>query len=122
MKRLNRIFLIGTILLIFGLAWAFTMNDMGTIEWVLLLSGIVFGILAGLIQGWAISQKKQGKIGSGIGALWVIGTIIVLIAVKVSLNIVVPSSLATSEQGIWLSIVVAIGGLLLGRSLYSRLR
>lgn len=122
MKKLNKIFLIGLMLFITGIVWAFTMNGIGTIEWMLLLSGIVLGILAGMIQGWAVARQKQGKIGSGLRTLWVIGTIIVLIALKVLLNILIPSYLATSESGIWLSVVFALGGLLLGRSFYSRHR
>jgi hypothetical protein len=106
-------------MLILGGIWAYMMNKIGAIEWLLLLSGIILGMLTGGIQGWAIAREKRGEIGSGKKKLWVIGSIIILISLKVSLNILIPSYLALSESGIWLSILFAIGGLLLGRSLYT---
>lgn len=119
---MKKIFLIGLILLIVGIVWAFAMNGIGTLEWLLLLFGFVIGILAGVIQGWAIAREKRGLIGPGKRKLLLVGTIIVFIALKVSINVAVPSYIATSANGIWLSIVIAVDGLLLGRSLYSRLR
>lgn len=121
MKSFDRLLLIGSILILVGIVWAFMMNGIGTLEWMLLLSGIVLGILAGMIQGWAVARKKRGNIGSGKMILWVVGAIIVLIAVKVAINVLIPSHLATTDSGIYLSIVYAIGGLLLGRSIYSHL-
>lgn len=121
MKSFDRLLLIGSILIIVGIVWAFIMNGIGTLEWTLLLSGIVLGILAGMIQGWAVARKKRRIIGSGKMILWVIGAIVVLIAVKVAINVLIPSHLATTDNGIYLSIVFAIGGLLLGRSIYSHL-
>lgn len=53
--------------------------------------------------------------------LWIVGILIVFVALKVAMNILIPSYLATSGNGIWLSIVFVIGGLLLGRSFYFRL-
>ncbi|MFF2875554.1 hypothetical protein ACFVR2_04450 [Gottfriedia sp. NPDC057991] len=119
MKKFNTLFFIGILMLILGVIWAYKMNKIGAIEWLLLLSGIIFGILTGIIQGWAIAREKRGEIGSGKRKLWVIGSIIILISLKVSLNILIPSYLALSESGIWLSIIFAIGGLLLGRSLFT---
>ncbi|MFD4705613.1 hypothetical protein ACFWM3_12145 [Gottfriedia sp. NPDC058432] len=119
MKKLNTLFFIGVLMLILGGIWAYQMNKIGAIEWLLLLSGIIMGILTGIIQGWAITREKRGEIGSGKRKLWVIGSIIILISLKVSLNILIPSYLALSESGIWLSIIFAIGGLLLGRSLFT---
>ncbi|WP_018754264.1 hypothetical protein [Paenibacillus terrigena] len=121
MKGLGRIFLIGTLLLIVGVLWAFTMNGIGTKEWILLLSGTILGIIAGMVQGWVLNLNKRGKIGSGMKIFGIVGAIILLVALKVTINISIPSYLATSENGIWVSIVFAIGGLLLGRSYYSRL-
>ncbi|WP_274649532.1 hypothetical protein [Paenibacillus humicola] len=115
-----KLFLIGAILLIAGAVWAITLNGIGILEWLLLLSGIVLGIFAGLLQGWVIRQKERGKIGSGKMTFGVTGIIIVLIVIKVILNLLIPSQLATSESGIYLSIVFAISGLMLGRSFYPR--
>ncbi|TQR41184.1 hypothetical protein C7Y44_26335 [Paenibacillus popilliae] len=122
MKRLDSIFLVGLLLLIAGVVWAFTMNGIEAKEWILLLSGTVLGIVAGMIQGWVLFLNKRGQMGSGKMKLWIVGTLIVFVALKVTINISFPSYLATSESGTWVSIVFAIGGLLLGRSLYSRLR
>lgn len=121
MKGIDRTFLIGTLLLIVGVLWAFTMNAIGTKEWILLLSGTILGIIAGMVQGWVLFLNKRGQIGSRKKILWIVGTLIVFVALKVTINISIPSYLATSENGIWVSIVFAIGGLLLGRSFYSRL-
>lgn len=120
MKKLDKIFFIGLMLLIFGVVWAIATNSIGKIEWMLLLVGVVIGILAGMIQGWAISQKELGKIGSGKRIFYVVGTLIVFVALKVTLNIMIPSYLATSQIGIWLSVMFAIGGLFLGRALYAQ--
>ncbi|MEC0242360.1 hypothetical protein P4H66_21360 [Paenibacillus dokdonensis] len=120
MKRLDKIFSIGLMLLFVGVVWAIATNRVGKIEWMLLLVGVVIGMLAGMIQGWAIAQKELGKIGSGKRVLYVVGTLIVFVALKVTLNIMIPSYLATSQIGIWMSVVFAIGGLFLGRALYSR--
>ncbi|MCM3294207.1 hypothetical protein M3661_29410 [Paenibacillus sp. MER 180] len=122
MKRLDSIFLVGLLLLIAGVVWALTMNGIGAKEWILLLSGTILGILAGVFQGWMLKLNKRGKIGSGMKIFGIVGAIILLVALKVTINISIPSYLATSESGIWVSVVYAIGGLLLGRSLYSRLR
>ncbi|MFB7142737.1 hypothetical protein ACFCYN_24385 [Gottfriedia sp. NPDC056225] len=118
MKRLDRSFLIGALLLIIGVVWAFMMSGVKGLEWLLLLSGIVLGILAGIVQGWAIARSKLEKIGRGKKTLWVIGTIIILVVLKVAINVSIPSYLATSQLGICLSIVFAVSGLLLGRSFY----
>ncbi|PEL14394.1 hypothetical protein [Bacillus sp. AFS017336] len=118
MKRLDRSFLIGALLLIIGVIWGFMMSGVKGIEWLLLLSGIVLGILAGIVQGWSIARSKLGKIGRGKKTLWVIGTILILVVLKVAINVLIPSYLATSQLGIWLSIVFAVSGLLLGRSFY----
>ncbi|WP_136605033.1 hypothetical protein [Paenibacillus dokdonensis] len=120
MKRLDKILFIGLTLLIAGIVWAIATNSIGKIEWMLLLVVVVIGMLAGMIQGWAIAQKELGKIGSGKRVLYVVGTLIVFVVLKVTLNIMVPSYLATSQIGIWMSVVFAIGGLFLGRALYSR--
>nr|WP_255654604.1 hypothetical protein [Cohnella sp. REN36] len=95
-----------------------TTHRMGTTEWMLLLVGVVLGILAGMVQGWAIAQKEHGKIKSGMRIFYIVAVIIVLVALKVTLNIAFPSYIATSQIGTWLSIVFAIGGLLLGRAVY----
>ncbi|NBD25111.1 hypothetical protein [Paenibacillus glycinis] len=121
MKRAGRTFLVGAVLLIVGFAWALTMNGLGTLEWALLLTGIALGVLAGTIQGWAVARKRRGTTGSGKMLLWVSGTIVSLIVVKVAINILIPSNLATEESGLYLSIVFAVGGLFLGRGAYSRL-
>ncbi|WP_313731702.1 hypothetical protein [Cohnella nanjingensis] len=118
MKKWDKTFFIGSVLLVVGIVWAMTTNRIGTTEWMLLLVGVVLGILAGVVQGWAIAQKEQGKIKSGMRIFYIVGTVIVLVALKVTLNIAFPSYIATSQIGIWLSIVFAIGGLLLGRALY----
>ncbi|UKS27957.1 hypothetical protein LOZ80_03120 [Paenibacillus sp. HWE-109] len=122
MKALSRIFLIGALLISVGVVWAFTMNAIGTKEWILLLLGTVLGIIAGMVQARVIFLNKRGQIGSGKMKLWIVGTLIVFVALKVTINISIPSYIATSESGIYLSIVLAIGGLLLGRSYYSHLR
>ncbi|KEQ21955.1 hypothetical protein [Paenibacillus tyrfis] len=122
MKGLDRTFFIGAMLLVIGVVWAFTMNGIGTKEWILLLSVTVLGIAAGVVQGRLIFLNKRGQIGSGKKTLWIVGILIVFVALKVAMNILIPSYLATSGNGIWLSIVFVIGGLLLGRSFYSRLR
>ncbi|MGG2065390.1 hypothetical protein [Bacillus sp. S14(2024)] len=62
---LDKTFFIGALLLIIGNVWSIATNSIGTTEWMLLLVGVVLGILAGMAQGWAITQKEQGKIGSG---------------------------------------------------------
>ncbi|MCM3270852.1 hypothetical protein [Paenibacillus elgii] len=122
MKGLDRTFLIGAMLLVIGVVWAFTLNGIGTKEWILLLAVTVLGIAAGVVQGRVIFLNKRGQIGSGKMKLWIVGTLIVFVALKVAMNMLIPSYLATSGNGIWLSIVFVIGGLLLGRSFYSRLR
>ncbi|MED1624868.1 hypothetical protein [Bacillus pseudomycoides] len=116
---LDKIFFIGTMLLIVGIVWSIATNSIGTTEWMLLLVGVVLGILAGMAQGWAIAQKEQGKIGMGKRNLYVVVTLIVFVALKVTLNITIPSYLAISQVGLWLSIIFAVGGLFLGRALYS---
>lgn len=120
LKGINKFLLIGVILLIVGCIWAFVSNRIGLVEWLLLLSGILLGIFVGMVQRWAVNREKRGEMKRGIKTLWVTGTIIVLIFLKVTLNIVFPSYLATSMAGIWLSIIFAIGGLLLGHSIYYR--
>ncbi|MBB6731500.1 hypothetical protein [Cohnella zeiphila] len=122
MKGLGRTRLIGTVLLLAGVVWALTMKGIGTEEWFLLLSGTVLGVVAGMIQGWILLLRDRRQIGSGKMKLWITGILIVFIALKVTINMTIPSYLATSENGIWVSIVFAIGGLLIGRSFYSRLR
>lgn len=119
-KKSNQVFFIGALLLIAGIVWAIAMNRVGTTAWILLLVGVVIGILAGFIQGWAIRQQEQGKIGPGKRATYIVGAIVLLVAVKVALNILFPSYIATSQSGIWLSVVIAVGGLLLGRAWYDR--
>jgi len=121
MKGLDRAFLIGAILLIIGFVWAFMMKGMGTLEWILLLAGMILGLLAGLFQGWTIARKNRGQIGPGRMKLYIVAVIVVFIALKVYINISIPSYLATSESGIYLSVVFAVSGLLLGRYSYSRL-
>ncbi|PUA38292.1 hypothetical protein C8Z91_15650 [Paenibacillus elgii] len=122
MKVLDRTFSIGAMLLVIGVVWAFTMDGIGTKEWILLLLVTVLGIVAGVVQGRLLFLNKRGQIGSGKMKLWIVGILIVFVALKVAMNILIPSYLATSGNGIWLSIVFVIGGLLLGRSFYSRLR
>lgn len=122
MKVLDRTFSIGAMLLVIGVVWAFMLNGIGTKEWILLLSVTVLGIVAGVVQGRLLFLNKRGQIGSGKMKLWIVGILIVFVALKVAMNILIPSYLATSGNGIWLSIVFVIGGLLLGRSFYSRLR
>lgn len=122
MKRLDKALFFGTILLIMGLVWIMISPNVTALEWTLLLIGTVLGILAGFTQRWAIVRQKRGHVGRGKRVLWIVGTVIVLIVIKVALNILFPTPLATSENGIWLSVVVAVGGLLLGHSFYVRLR
>ncbi|NEN85951.1 hypothetical protein [Paenibacillus elgii] len=121
MKVLDRTFSIGAMLLVIGVVWAFTMDGIGTKEWILLLLVTVLGIIAGVVQGRLLFLNKRGQIGSGKMKLWIVGILIVFVALKVAMNILIPSYLATSGNGIWLSIVFVIGGLLLGRSFYFRL-
>ncbi|MFC5407649.1 hypothetical protein [Cohnella soli] len=121
MNGLNRMFLIGALLLIVGVVWAFTMNGIGAKEWSLLLVGTAMGIIGGIIQAKVIFLKNRGKIGSSKMKMWITGTILVFVAVKVALNTIIPTYLATNIDGIWVSIVFAVGGFLLGRSYYSRL-
>ncbi|MFD0716953.1 hypothetical protein [Paenibacillus sp. GCM10027626] len=121
MKGLDRIFLIGAMLLVVGVAWALTINDIGTKEWILLLSIIVLGFIAGLIQGRAILLHKRDKMGEGKMKFWIVGTLIVFVALKVAMNIVIPSYIANDGIGILVSIIFVIGGLFIGRSFYSRL-
>ncbi|WP_268627562.1 hypothetical protein [Paenibacillus alvei] len=75
------------------------MNGIGAKEWTLLLSGTVLGIVAGMIQGWVLFLNKRGQMGSGKMKLWIVGTLIVFVALKVTINISFPSYLATSENG-----------------------
>ncbi|PEJ39840.1 hypothetical protein [Bacillus pseudomycoides] len=116
---LDKTFFIGAMLLIVGIVWSIATNSIGTTEWMLLLVGAVLDILAGMAQGWAIAQKEQGKIRTGKRNLYVVVTLIVFVALKVTLNITIPSYLAISQVGLWLSIIFAVGGLFLGRALYS---
>ncbi|OZB95528.1 hypothetical protein CJP46_17170 [Paenibacillus sp. XY044] len=118
MKGLNRTLIIGSVLLIAGVVWGLTMNGIGMIEWILLLLGMMLGIVAGMIQGWVLLLNKRGQIGSGKRTFWIVGTLIVLVALKVTINIAFPTYIATSGSGIWLSVVFAVGGLLLGRSYF----
>ncbi|WP_231506500.1 hypothetical protein [Paenibacillus sp. UNC451MF] len=120
--RLNKTFAVGIILILIGIAWGLLLVGIGMLEWLLLLSGIVLGIIAGLVQRWAIARQRLGLITSDKKRLWIIGVIVVLIVVKVAINVFIPSYLATSNSGIYLSIVYAVGGLLLGHALYLRFK
>lgn len=121
MRRIDKMFLFGTILLVIGIVWIIAMQSIPVLEWALLLTGIVLGILAGFVQRWAIIRQKRGHIGRVKRTVWVVGTVVILVTFKVALNILLPTPLATTGNGICLSIIVAIGGLLLGHSLYLRL-
>jgi hypothetical protein len=118
--KVDKTFLVGALLLLGGIVWAVTTGRVGTTEWLLLLVGAGLGIAAGMVQGWAIARKKEGKAGSGKRILYVAGTLIVFVALKVALNIAFPSYLATSLIGTWLSIVIAVGGLFIGRAAYAQ--
>lgn len=120
--RLNKTFAVGIILILIGIAWGLLLVGIGMLEWLLLLSGIVLGIIAGLVQRWAITRQRLGLITPDKKRLWIIGVIVVLIVVKVAINVFIPSYLATSNSGIYLSIVYAVGGLLLGHALYLRFK
>ncbi|KZE77056.1 hypothetical protein AV654_22450 [Paenibacillus elgii] len=60
MKLLDRTFSIGAMLLVIGVVWAFTMDGIGTKEWILLLLVTVLGILAGVVQGRLLFLNKRG--------------------------------------------------------------
>ncbi|WP_231392042.1 MULTISPECIES: hypothetical protein [unclassified Paenibacillus] len=120
--RLNKTFVVGIILILIGIAWGLLLDGIGMREWLLLLSGIVLGIIAGLVQRWAVVRQRLGLITPDKKRLWIIGVIVVLVIVKVAINVFIPSYLATSNSGIYLSIVYAIGGLLLGHALYLRFK
>ncbi|WP_282942954.1 hypothetical protein [Paenibacillus sp. RC67] len=119
---MNKTFAVGIILILIGIAWGLLLVGIGMLEWLLLLSGIVLGIIAGLVQRWAITRQRLGLITPDKKRLWIIGVIVVLIVVKVAINVFIPSYLATSNSGIYLSIVYAVGGLLLGHALYLRFK
>jgi|GEM_PF-5931354 len=120
MKRSSQTWLIGALLLMAGIVWAIATNRVGTTAWILIAVGVVIGILAGIIQGWAIHQQERGKIGPGKRAAYIVGAIVLLVAVKVALNVMFPTYIATNQSGIWLSVVFAVGGLFLGRAWYGR--
>ena len=119
MKGLDRVFIIGTLLLIVGIVFAFMINDIGIKEWILLSLILVLGFVAGVIQGRVIFLNRIEKMTKSKMKFWIVGTLIIFVALKVSINLFIPSYIATDGKGILLSIVFVIGGLFIGRSLYS---
>lgn len=120
-KGLDRVIIIGTLLLIIGIVFAFMVSDIGIKEWTLLLLITVLGFVAGVIQGRVVFLNKIKKMSKGKMKFWIVGVLIVFVALKVSMNIFIPSYISTDGKGILLSIVFVIGGLFIGRSFYSRL-
>lgn len=116
---LNKNLLIGIFLFIAVSLWSIFTNGIGAMEWTLLLSGTILGILAGMVQGWATRRKKLGEINSIKMILWWIGALIILIGVKIGMTLLIPSNLLTISNGMYLNILFAISGLFLGRSFIS---
>jgi len=116
---LNKNLRIGILLFIAVIVWSIFTSGIGTIEWTLLLSGTILGVLAGMAQGWATHRKKLGEIESIKMIIWWVGALIILIGLKIGMTLLIPSNLLTISNGIYLSILFAISGLFLGRSFVS---
>lgn len=111
----NKTLIVSIVLLLAGIYLSTQTAGLRMTEWAILIGFIVLGLVAGTIQGYAIVRERQRKISAGQRTLYIVLTIVALIAIKGIATRSIASNLEDNGTSLYMQICFPISAMFCAR-------